>query len=49
MITEGMADMFRKGRTQDGLTCVVIDKVVHCLKFALHRCSVMIMLLLWYF
>ena len=45
MITEGMADMFRKGRTQDGLTCVVIDKVVHCLKFAFHRCSVMMLLL----
>ena len=27
MITEQMADVFRKGRTQDGLTCIVIDKV----------------------
>lgn len=27
LITEQMADVFRKGRTQDGLTCIVIDKV----------------------
>ena len=27
LITEQMADGFRKGRTQDGLTCIVIDKV----------------------
>ncbi|KAL9956769.1 hypothetical protein ACROYT_G038302 [Oculina patagonica] len=26
-ITEGMADVFSKGRTQDGLTCIIIDKV----------------------
>ncbi|CAH3153003.1 unnamed protein product [Porites evermanni] len=27
LITEQMADVFRKGRTQDGLTCIVIDKI----------------------
>ena len=27
LITEQMTDVFRKGRTQDGLTCIVIDKV----------------------
>ena len=27
MITEGMPDLFSKGRTQDGLTCVIIEKV----------------------
>ena len=27
LITEQMADVFRKGRTQDGLACIVIDKV----------------------
>ena len=26
-ITEGMPDVFSKGRTQDGLTCIVIEKV----------------------
>ena len=26
-ISEGMADVFSKGRTQDGLTCIIIDKV----------------------
>ena len=27
LITEQIEDVFRKGRTQDGLTCIVIDKV----------------------
>ena len=27
-VAEGMADVFCKGRTQDGLTCIIIDKVV---------------------
>ena len=28
LITEQMTDVFRKGRTQDGLTCIIIEKVV---------------------
>ena len=28
LITDGMPDVFSKGRTQDGLTCIIIDKVV---------------------
>ena len=28
LITDGMPDVFGKGRTQDGLTCIIIDKVV---------------------
>ena len=27
VITEGMPDVFSKGRTQDGLTCIIIEKV----------------------
>lgn len=26
-VSEGMEDVFSKGRTQDGLTCITIDKV----------------------
>ena len=29
LITDGMPDVFSKGRTQDGLTCIIIDKVVN--------------------